>query len=84
VSFAELSIFDETKPGTDCQLSILKHMLLSDQLHSIQFRMDDARHARRFASAVGRRNEAQYLDLELDNLECEQAELMERIAEMPT
>jgi len=44
--------------------------------------MDFARQARRFASAVGRRNEAQYLDLELDNLEYQETELMGKIAEL--
>jgi hypothetical protein len=58
-------------------------MTLSDQLHSIQSRMDAARQAWRFASAVGRRNEAQHLDLELDDLKCEESELMERIEEIP-
>jgi hypothetical protein len=43
--------------------------------------MDAARQARRFARAVGRRHEAQYFDLELDDLECREAELMERINE---
>ena len=54
-------------------------MTLSDQLHTIRARMDTARQARRFASALGRRNERQHLDLELDDLECEEAELMERL-----
>jgi hypothetical protein len=60
-----------------------KRMNPSDQLHSIQSRMDAARQARRFAGAVGRRGEVQRLDLELDDLQCEEAELMERIEEHP-
>jgi hypothetical protein len=44
--------------------------------------MDADREARRFASAVGRRSEAQYFDLEVDDLECEQAEILERIEEL--
>jgi predicted nucleic acid-binding Zn-ribbon protein len=57
-------------------------MTFSDQLSSIQSRMDAARQARRFASAVGRRNEAQYLDLELDDLQSEESALLDRIAEL--
>jgi hypothetical protein len=56
-------------------------MTLSDHLDSIQCRMDAARQARRFASAVGRHNEAQHFDVEIDDLECEQAEILERISE---
>ncbi len=56
-------------------------MTLSDQLHSVQARMDTARQARSFARAVGRRKDAQYFDLEVDDLEWEQSELMERISE---
>ncbi len=43
--------------------------------------MDTARQARSFARAVGRRKDAQYFDLEVDDLEWEQSELMERISE---
>ena len=57
-------------------------MSLSDQLHSIRSRMDDARQARRFSSAIGRRSEAQQWDLALDDLQFEEMQLMERIAEL--
>jgi hypothetical protein len=56
-------------------------MTLPDQLYEVRSRMDSVRQSRRFASAVGRRSEAQHFDSELDNLHCEEAELMERIAE---
>jgi hypothetical protein len=58
-------------------------MTLSDELFITRSRIEAARRERRVASAVGRRNEAQYLDLELDDLEWEKAELVERIYERP-
>lgn len=59
-------------------------MIPSDQLDIIRSRMEAVRQARRFTNAVGRRIEAQYLDLELDDLEWEEAVLMDRIAESST
>jgi hypothetical protein len=53
----------------------------AEQIHGRQSRMDDARRERRFASAVGRRNEAQHWDLQLDDIEREEAEFIERISE---
>jgi hypothetical protein len=57
-------------------------MSLADQLDSVQSRINSARRKRRFANAVGRHNEAQHWNLELDNLGYEASEFEERIAEL--
>ena len=57
-------------------------MSLSDRLLITQSRIESARTEMRFANAVGRRNEAQHLYLELYDLKWEKSELMERIEEL--
>ena len=56
-------------------------MSITDQLYAIRDRMELANQSRRTANAIGRRGEAQYLNLELADLEFEESELMEKMEE---